>query len=69
MRIPSIRLYGKRKAQILTHKGIKTCSDRHIEIFSVAGVICVCGRQLEITEINDEYLCVKGVIESISYKT
>ena len=69
MRIPSIRLYGKRKAQILTHKGIKTCSDRHIEIFSVAGVICVCGRPLEITEINDEYLCVKGVIESISYKT
>ncbi|MBO5148152.1 MAG: YabP/YqfC family sporulation protein [Clostridia bacterium] len=69
MRIPSIRLYGKRKAQILTHKGIKSCSDRHIEIFSVAGVICVCGRQLEITEINDEYLCVKGVIESISYKT
>lgn len=69
MRIPSIRLYGKRKAQILTHKGIKACSDRHIEIFSVAGVICVCGRQLEITEINDEYLCVKGVIESISYKT
>ena len=63
MRIPSIRLYGKRKAQILTHKGIKSCSDRHIEIF------CVCGRQLEITEINDEYLCVKGVIESISYKT
>ena len=69
MRIPSIRLYGKRKAQILTHRGIKSCSDRHIEIFSVAGVICVCGRQLEITEINDEYLCVKGVIESISYKT
>lgn len=69
MRIPSIRLYGKRKAQILTHKGIKSCSDRYIEIFSVAGVICVCGRQLEITEINDEYLCVKGVIESISYKT
>lgn len=69
MRIPSIRLYGKRKAQVLTHKGIKSCSDRHIEIFSVAGVICVCGRQLEITEINDEYLCVKGVIESISYKT
>ena len=54
MRIPSIRLYGKRKAQILTHKGIKSCSDRHIEIFSVAGVICVCGRQLEITEINDD---------------
>lgn len=68
MRIPSVRLYGKCKAQILTHKGICACNDKCVEIFSVAGIICVAGRQLEIVEINDEYLCIKGVIEAIYYK-
>lgn len=68
MNIPSIRLYGRRKAQILTHKGLCSCSDKNIEIFSMAGIICVCGRDLEVAEINDEYLCIKGAIESISYK-
>lgn len=69
MNIPSIRLYGKRKVQILTHKGLCSCSDKHIEVFSVAGIICICGKQLEVAEINDEYLCIKGVIESIAYKS
>lgn len=68
MSIPSIRLYGKRKVQIITHKGICSCSDRCVQIFSVAGIICVCGKDLEITEITDEYLCIKGTIEGISYK-
>ena len=68
MRIPSIRLYGNRKVQILTHKGICACSDSCVEVFSVAGIICVFGKNLEIMEINDEYLCIKGKIEGISYK-
>ncbi len=68
MSIPSIRLYGKRKVQVITHKGICSCSDRCIQIFSVAGIICVCGKELEILEITDEYLCIKGIIEGISYK-
>ncbi|MBE7057698.1 MAG: hypothetical protein E7387_01170 [Ruminococcaceae bacterium] len=68
MSIPSIRLYGNRKVQVITHKGICSCSDRHIEIFSIAGIICVCGKNLEIMEITDEYLCIKGTIEGISYK-
>lgn len=68
MSIPSIRLYGKRKVQVITHKGICSCCDRCIEVFSVAGIICVCGKNLEIMEITDEYLCIKGVIEGISYK-
>ena len=68
MSIPSIRLYGNRKVQVITHKGICSCSDRHIEIFSIAGIICVCGKELEILEITDEYLCIKGIIEGISYK-
>lgn len=68
MKIPSIRLYGKRKAQILTHKGICSCNDKCVEIFSIAGIICVFGKQLEIAEITDEYLCVKGIIDGIAYK-
>lgn len=68
MRIPSIRLYGKRKVQIITHKGVCSCGEKCIEIFSMAGIICVCGKDLEIMEITDEYLCINGKIESIAYK-
>lgn len=68
MNIPSMRLYGKTRVQILSHKGLCGYSSDQIEIFSSVGIICVCGKDLEITEINDEYISIKGSIERIAYK-
>ena len=39
-----------------------------IQILSAVGIICVCGKNLEITEINDEYISIKGCIDRIAYK-
>lgn len=68
MNIPSMRLYGKTRVQILSHKGLCSYSSNEIEIFSAVGIICVGGKNLEITEINDEYISIKGCIERIAYK-
>ena len=68
MNIPSMRLYGKTRVQIFSHKGLCGYSSSEIDIFSAVGIICVCGTDLEITEINDEYISIKGNIERIAYK-
>ncbi len=68
MNIPSMRLYGKTRVQILSHKGLCSYSGGEIEIFSAVGIISVCGKELEITEINDEYISIKGSIDRIAYK-
>ena len=43
-------------------------SGDEIQILSAVGIICVCGKNLEITEINDEYISIKGCIDRIAYK-
>ena len=68
MNIPSMRLYGKTRVQILSHKGLCGFSGDEIQILSAVGIICVCGKNLEITEINDEYISIKGRIDRIAYK-
>ena len=65
MNIPSMRLYGKTRVQILSHKGLCGFSGEEIQILSAVGIICVCGKNLEI---NDEYISIKGCIDRIAYK-
>ena len=62
MNIPSMRLYGKTRVQILSHKGLCGFSGDEIQILSAVGIICVCGK------INDEYISIKGCIDRIAYK-
>lgn len=68
MSMPSIRMYGKKLVQILSHKGLCGCAETEIDIYSDAGIVCVGGSDLAITEINDEYISIKGNINSIAYK-
>lgn len=67
MSSPSMRLYGKSMVQILSHRGLRAYSGECIEIFSAVGIISICGKHLEITEISDEYIAVKGEIAKIAY--
>lgn len=67
MSCPSMRLYGKRLVQILSHRGLRLYSCECIEVFSDIGIISVCGKALEIAEINDEYIAIKGDISKIAY--
>lgn len=67
MSMPSIRIYGRKRVQILSHKGLCGCGENEIDIHSDAGILRVCGSELAITEISDEYISVKGNIDSISY--
>lgn len=68
MKIPSMRLYGKENVQIISHKGLGTCSEKSIEIYTNAGIMCINGKSLEISVINNEYISIRGVIEQIFYK-
>lgn len=68
MNVPSMRLYGKTRLQILSHKGLCGYSDTEISVYSTVGTICVGGKGLEILEINDEYISIKGSIERIAYQ-
>ena len=68
MSMPSIRIYGRKCVQILSHKGLCGCCENEINIYSDVGVICICGSSLTITEISDEYISIKGNITSIAYQ-
>ncbi len=67
MSMPSVRIYGNRLVQILAHRGLCGCTESEIDINSGAGVICIKGKDLAIAEINDEYISVKGDVNSITY--
>ena len=59
MNVPSMRLYGKTRLQILSHKGLCGYSDTEISVYSTVGTICVGGK---------EYISIKGSIERIAYQ-
>jgi len=66
--IPSIRINGSSNLQIYNHKGLKTVSDKLIEICSSIGLVCIDGKSLQITEISNDFVSVNGKISKIYYK-
>lgn len=66
--LPSIKINGSSDIQIYNHKGLKTVSEKMIEIFSSIGVISIDGKQLVLNEITGDYISVSGKIKSVYYK-
>ena len=66
--LPSIRIDGSSSVQIYNHKGVKTISDKLIEVISSIGIVSIDGKDLQIMEICGEYVSVNGKISKIYYK-
>lgn len=67
MNVPNIRMVGNMEITIENHKGIIEYSKNLIRINSYNGIIKICGKELEIREINQEFITIFGILEVIEF--
>ncbi|MCX7883892.1 MAG: sporulation protein YqfC [Caloramator sp.] len=65
--VPNIKMMGNIEITIENHKGIVEYSQNILRINSVCGIIKVSGKNLEIKEINQEYITINGIFDSIEF--
>lgn len=66
--IPSVRMIGKSTTEITNHKGLKSFDDRQIVIVTMVGQLYVEGFSLEVVDISQESIRIKGDIRRIFYQ-
>lgn len=65
--ITSLNITGIHEALIEGHKGIIEYTDKIIKINTPQFILKLTGADLEITEIAEEYIAVKGIIVGAEY--
>lgn len=65
--IPNIKMIGSMEAVVENHKGILEYSQEILRINSASGIIKILGKNLEIKEINQEDILIKGDIDLIEF--
>ncbi len=63
--VPSVKMIGNGKVEILNHKGLKECDSNRISVSTKIGIICIEGEKLVIKEINGDCLSMEGRINKI----
>lgn len=64
--LPIIEIAGDRRVLIERHKGVLEYDCNQIRIRVSYGSVCVCGCQLEISQITKAQLVVTGKIQSVT---
>lgn len=65
--ITSLNITGVHEAIVEGHKGIIEYTDKTIKINTPQFILKLNGADLEITEIAEEYIAVKGIIVGAEY--
>ncbi|SKA85900.1 sporulation protein YqfC [Caloramator quimbayensis] len=65
--VPNIKMTGNIEITIENHKGIIEYSQNILRINSGCGIIKISGKDLEIKEINQEYITIKGIFDGIEF--
>lgn len=65
--ITSLSITGVHEAIVEGHKGIIEYTDKTIKINTPQFILKLNGADLEITEIAEEYIAVKGIIVGAEY--
>lgn len=66
--LPRITQVGNVQLYIENHRGVIAYDENEIRLSVNDGEIIICGEQLQIKNLLEEELLVKGIIESLSYE-
>ncbi|QCX32408.1 sporulation protein YqfC [Caloramator sp. E03] len=67
MGVPNIKMIGNIEVSIENHKGVIEYSKNILRINSHIGIIKIYGKELEVKEINQEFITVIGNIEIVEF--
>ena len=65
--ITSITITGVHEALVEGHKGIIEYTDTVIKLNTPQFIMKICGAELEITGVAEEYIMIKGIIMGVEY--
>lgn len=65
--ITSINITGIHEALVEGHKGIIEYTDKTIKLNTPQFIMKINGADLEITEVAEEYIAIKGIIVGVEY--
>ena len=65
--ITSLNITGVHEALVEGHKGIIEYTDTVIRLNTPQFIMKLCGANLEITGVSEEYIMIKGIITGVEY--
>ena len=65
---PIIEISGEHRVLIENHQGVAAYGKEQILVNVKFGIICICGRNLEILRMTKEQVVIHGSIDSVNIK-
>lgn len=63
--VPIVEVAGDRRVLIERHRGVTEYSTERIRVRLGFGAVCICGNDLELTQMTRQQLVITGRIDSV----
>ncbi len=63
--MPRISLLAGKEATVENYKGVIELGRETIRLYTSAGIVTLCGEEMDVTEITDEDITISGIIRKI----